>query len=520
MKRILFLLGLTGLTFGVLTAERPNFVFILVDDLGANDMGYAGSTFYETPHIDRLAASGMRFDQGYASCQVCSPSRASIMLGTAPPRNDITNWIGAQEGFNWDRDDPVLPPEYTWELPHEETTIAEALRDAGYDTFFAGKWHLGGFGSYPQDHGFNTNIGGWHRGSPHGGFFAPYNNPFMRDGPAGESLTHRLAKDTADYIRANDGEPFFAFLSFYTVHSPLQTTKELHQKYVQKAQDMGLELDRERFIFDRRLPVRQVQDHPIYAGMIEQLDDAVGLVLEALADTGLDENTVVIFTSDNGGVTTGDHFSTSLLPMRGGKGRQWEGGIREPFIVHVPGMTPAGSSSDEPVIGMDFYPTMLELAGLPLMPTQHQDGVSLVPLLEGGEIGDRDLFWHYPHYGNQGGEPSSMIRSDDWKLIYYHEDGRWELYNLAEDLGEQHDVADLQPGIVNHLQPILAAWLEETGAKFPARDPRYTEEAFAAKLKHLSTTRMEQLEKQHRAFRDPDWEPNSETPWWGSDVVD
>lgn len=515
MKLITVLLCLTLLCQLCLGAKR-NFVFFLVDDLGRTDLGYTGSTFYETPNIDKLAASGMRFDQGYAACQVCSPSRASIMLGKATPRHGITQWIGSKNGLEWDRDDPVLPVEYVHNLPAEDTTIAEALQSAGYKTFFAGKWHLGDEGSWPEDHGFQINKGGWTPGSPRGGYFAPWVNPRLENGPDGESLTMRLANETARFIESHQDEPFLAFLSFYTVHGPIQTTEELCNKYRDKAEAMGLTDNDQRFKMFRRLPVRQVQDNPIYAGMMEMLDDAVGVVMEKLRQTGLDENTVVIFTSDNGGVSSGDAFSTSLLPFRGGKGLQWEGGIREPYIIHVPGMTKAGSSSQTPAIGMDFYPTMLELAGLPLMPEQHMDGVSLVPVLKGGKIEKRDLCWHYPHYGNQGGEPSSIIRSGDWKLIYYHEDGRHELYNLANDLSEQNDLAAKNPERVNALKQRLVAWLKDTGATFPARDPRFSQEKFDEKIRKAREERMPKLEAQHARFLDKSKDPSPD--WWGSAV--
>jgi arylsulfatase A-like enzyme len=328
----------------------------------------------------------------------------------------------------------------------------------------------------------------------------------------------RLAQETALFIESNQDEPFFAFLSFYTVHSPIQTTEKLCRKYQQKAKDMGLTDVEQRFKFDRRLPVRQVQDNPIYAGMIETMDNAVGVVLDKLKETGLDKNTVVIFTSDNGGVTAGDNYSTGLFPLRGGKGRQWEGGTREPVIIHAPGMTLADSQSEIPVIGMDFYPTILELAGLPSNPKQHVDGVSLVPLLKGEPIANRDLFWHYPHYGNQGGEPSSVIRSGQWKLIYYHEDGRSELYNLRSDVGEQNDVYAMQPEIASMMRQKLNAWLMDCHAKFPARDPRFTQEKFDEKIESVRTKFTETLERQHTNFLQPNYAPKSKSKkaWWGS----
>lgn len=514
MNRLLPLIS--GLMAGSLVAAPMNFVFILVDDLGLNDMGYAGSTFYETPRVDALAASGMIFNQGYAASRVCSPSRASIMTGKATPRHGVTDWIGAASGMKWDRDDPVLPAEYVWNLPHQDVTLAEALREAGYATFFAGKWHLGGEGSLPTDHGFQINKGGFSSGSPRGGYFSPYNNPKLENGPKGEQLTLRLARETASFIESSKDKPFLAYLSFYTVHGPIQTSEDLVRKYRRKAGEMDLVGGKDRFKFDRRLPVRQVQDNPIYAGMMETMDTAVGVVLDKLKETGLDKNTVVIFTSDNGGVTSGDAYATGLLPFRGGKGRQWEGGTREPYLIHVPGMTKPGDVSEEPVIGMDFYPTILELAGLPLRPEQHVDGVSLVPLLKGGSISRKNLFWHYPHYGNQGGEPSSVIRSGDWKLIYYHEDVRQELYNLKEDIGERKDLAAEYPDKASELRKRLNQWLEETDARLPARDPRFKREAFDAKIRNLSTKRMRKLEADHAEYLQPDWQPKGKEPWWGS----
>jgi arylsulfatase A-like enzyme len=493
---------------------RRNFLFILVDDLGCRDLGIEGSTFYETPNIDSLAKSGMRFENGYAACRVCSPSRASIMLGKSTPRHGITDWIGAKSGMAWNRNDSVLPTEYVHNLPHEDTTIAEVLRNAGYTTFFAGKWHLGKEGSWPEDHGFQINKGGWTPGSPRGGYYAPWENPRLENGPDGESLTLRLANETASFIEEHQTEPFLAFLSFYTVHGPTQTTEDLWKKYHNKANTLGLVDNDVRFKFDRRLAVRQVQDNPVYAGMVETLDNAVGIVLDKLKETGLDQNTVVIFTSDNGGVSSGDAFSTSLLPFRGGKGRQWEGGIREPYYIRVPGMTAPGSVTQVPAIGMDFYPTMLELAELPLMPEQHVDGVSLVAALKGDPLPDRDLFWHYPHYGNQGGEPSSIIRSKDWKLILYHEDGRNELYNLADDIGEQNDLADQQPEKVKQLRQKLDAWLTDTGARMPKPDSRFEQARLDARLEKARSEQLPHLENNHARMLKENWSPNHN--WWGS----
>ena len=505
---------------GEATAKRrPNIVFILADDLGWRDLSNEGSTFYESPNLDRLAREGMKFTRGYATCQVCSPSRASILTGKYPPNHGITTWIGERSGASWRgtrRQDSHLPAAYERNLRASEHTLAEVLRDAGYKTFFAGKWHLGSKGSWPTDHGFDINKGGWDVGSPRGGFFSPWQNPNLKPGKPGESLTLRLGRETAAFIEANKDKPFLAYLSFYTVHAPIQTTPKLWKKYREKAAAAGLA--KERFIFDRRLCVRQVQDCPIYAGMIEAMDDAVGIVLKKLDDLGLADNTIVCFTSDNGGVSSGDAYPTGNLPLRGGKGRQWEGGIREPFYIRAPGTTKAGSKSAVPVSGIDWYPTLLDLAGVKTPKEQAVDGVSLVPLLKGGNIADRPLFWHYPHYGNQGGEPSSIITEDDWKLIYYHEDGRNELYHITEDIGERKDLASSEPGRVKALRAKLDAWLEASKAKFPDKDTEFNSDKREARWKSISTKGRAGLEKRHASYLKPGYKPNKD--WWGSAPLD
>lgn len=500
------------LAFPLLAAEKPNIVFILADDLGIKDLSCEGSTFHETPHIDAIAKSGMRFTNGYSTCQVCSPSRASIMSGQYPARIGITDWIGAATGMHWKRNDKILPPENGSRLPAKITTVAEALKSGGYRTFFAGKWHIGGEGSGPEDHGFEVNKGGYHSGSPRGGYFSPFNNPKLDDGPAGEALPLRLAKETNNFIsQQKSKKPFFAFLSFYSVHGPIQTSPHLWEKYRKKATAAGLAA--ERFKVDRTLPVRQVQDCPIYGGMMESMDNAVGLVMNKLKELGIDRNTIVIFTSDNGGVSSGDAFATACLPFRGGKGRQWEGGIRQPYYIVAPGVTKPGSTSSQFATGTDFYPTLLELAGLEKLPNEHLDGISLIPALKGGHS-ERVLYWHYPHYGNQGGEPSSIVREGNYKLIRYHEDGREELYNVKEDIGETKDLAAENPDLVKKLSARLTAHLTEVGAKIPKPDPRFNAEKKAAQIKSLHTKKKAQLEQQHANFLKPGYQPNK--TWWGS----
>ena len=525
MKRIrnpLFLIVLC-LSLGLLSCQeekkevKKNVLFILADDFGYHDMSCMGSKYYETPNIDRIATEGVIFTDGYATCQVCSPSRASIMTGKFPARHGITDWIGARTGEDWrkaGRFNKLLPPDYVHHLPHEYTTLPEAMKEAGYKTFFAGKWHIGNKGSWPEDHGFDINKGGWDKGSPIGGFFSPWTNPNLPNKEDGENLSMRLAKETTQFIKENKDTAFFAYLSFYAVHGPIQTTQEKWSKYRDKAESLGIA--EKGFEMGHFLPIRQVQDNPVYAGLVESMDDAIGHVLNTLDELGLDENTIVVFTSDNGGVAAGDAFATSNKPLRAGKGYQFEGGIREPYFIKVPWME-GGRKIDTPVSGTDFYPTILDLVGAKLKPEEHNDGLSLLPLLEGKTIEQRPLVWHYPHYGNQGGEPSSIIREGEWKLIHYYEDGREELYNLKTDVEETTDLAGDKPELVKEMSEKLFAYLNEVGAKFPEKDPEYKAELEQKHLNNVVNKRMPGLEKQRMLFLSKDFNPNNN--WWGSMVT-
>jgi len=520
---ISFLLGCLQLTGGGVFAQhtpaRPNIVFILVDDLGNHDLGCTGSTFYETPNIDRIAREGAMLTMGYAASQVCSPSRASIMTGKSPARHGITDYIGARHGEEWRKEgrySKLLPAPYDTALNHAYTTLPEALKASGYSTFLAGKWHLGHKGSWPEDHGFDVNVGGWGHGGPAGGYFSPWKNPKLENKTPGENLSMRLAEETAHFIKQNNpkvtGQPIFTFLSFYAVHSPIQTTREKWKKYRDKAEKMGIA--EKGFEMAKYLPMRQVQDNPVYAGLVETMDDAVGIVLQALEEAGIADNTIIVFTSDNGGVAAGDAFATSNLPLRAGKGYQFEGGIRVPYFIKVPGLA-NGKQFSTPVVNMDFYPTLLELCGLPLNPDEHTDGKSLVPLLKGGEIEPRSLIWHYPHYGNQGGEPSSIIRKGDWKLIRYYEDGRNELYNLRTDPGEQQDVSHRHKSKTKALRTELEAYLTQVGARYPMPDPQYDAQKETYYLQQVADKRMPELEAQRKSFLSPDFDPGNN--WWGSE---
>lgn len=500
--------------------DKPNILFILVDDLGINDLSCTGSSYYETPNIDRIATEGKIFTQGYACSRVCSPSRASIMTGKFTARHGITDWIGEKSGTDWrslNRQDKMLPAEYLHNLPKQDTTLAEALKANGYRTFFAGKWHLGSEGDYPEDNGFDINIGGWDAGSPKGGYFSPYDNPKLENKQDGENLSMRLANETASFIKKQDNKsPFFAYLAFYAVHGAIQTSEPKWEKYRDRAEKQGIADS--GFAMERKLPIRQVQDNPVYGGLVETMDDAVGVVLNALKEQGLDKNTIVIFTSDNGGVASGDSFSTSNLPYRGGKGYQWEGGIREPYFIYIPWNHTKQKTFDYPVTGADFYPTILDYANISLMPNQHKDGVSLKPIIENGaQLPERPLYWHYPHYGNQGGDPASIIRKGDWKLIHYYEDDSNELYNLKTDPYEKSNIAETNPTIAASLYENLKNWLQEVGAKYPVTDPEFDPKKRAVHDKNIVEKLWPKLEKERMEMLSKDFKPNKD--WWGSKLT-
>jgi len=450
--------------------NRPNIVFLLVDDLGYMDIGANNpKCFYDTPNVDRLAASGMRFTDGYAACPVCSPTRSSIMTGKYPARTKTTDFFCGR------RSGKLLPADYQCRLPLEEFTLAEALKEAGYATFFAGKWHLGPKGFWPEDQGFDVNRGGIDRGGPYGGkkYFSPYGNPRLTDGPPGEHLPARLADETVRFIEANKGKPFLAYLSFYSVHTPLIGRADLVEKYRRKGKAVDPKL--QRWVPERERKARQVQEHAVYAAMVEAMDQAVGKVLDALDRLELADETIVVFFSDNGGLSTSEGSPTSNVPLRAGKGWMYEGGIREPCLVRAPGVTQAGSVCGHPIISTDFFPTFLELAKLPPRPKDHVDGISLVPLLRNptGSLDREAIYWHYPHYGNQGGAPSGGVRVGDWKLIEWFEDGSVELFNLATDIGEKNDLSKSDPKRAARMKGMLFDWRKSVDANMPKPNPKF-----------------------------------------------
>jgi arylsulfatase A-like enzyme len=446
-------------------ARRPNFVLVLIDDMGWADAGCYGSTFHLTPNIDRLAASGVRFTNAYAACPVCSPTRASIMSGKYPARLHLTDWIPGEN-----RSVILKTVPFRQELPLEEVTIAEALPAAGYRTCHVGKWHLGKDPYYAEHQGFDINIGGNDWGSPKAGYFSPYKMQNLSEGPAGEHLSDRLTAEALNFLDSCGDRPFFLNLWHYAVHQPIQAPEAIVRKYrdrlaaapVPNSPEFGVEHDKK---------VRLRQGHPGYAALLETIDNSLGRVLDKLEQMKVSENTVVVFFSDNGGLSTTGTYPTSNQPLRAGKGWLYEGGIREPLIVRWPGRCRAGSTCDSPVISTDFYPTMLEMAGLPARPAQHVDGLSFASLLRGDSRALRrdGLYWHYPHYHGSGHRPSGAVRSGDFKLIEFFEDMRVELYDLRNDPSEREDLTARLPERAAKLRGMLHDWRAQVGASMPER---------------------------------------------------
>ncbi len=506
----------------------PNIILFLVDDWGWTDAGCYGNTFYETPHIDRLAAEGMKFTQAYAACTVCSPTRAAFMTGKYPARLHLTDFIpGMNRPFA-----KLKVPEWTKQLPHGERTLAEELKSRGYATGLFGKWHLGDASDRPEFHGFDVNFGGCHRGAP-SSYFPPYGIPVITDEIPGEFLSDRITREAVRFIRAHRAGPFFLFLSHYAVHEPIAAPAALVEKYRKKLASG-----------------RYDQSEATYAALIENTDASLGAIVRTLEELGLADNTIVLVTSDNGGFSGLAHSQgwrpgpTRSDPLRYGKGSAYEGGVRVPLVIKWPGATTPGSANSIPVISMDLFPTMLDMvtegepnrkAATSASQPPPLDGVSLVGLLRGDSDLQRDaIYWHYPHYvsstnrpytafrdgdwqlvhtytddqfrffnvaadpeqkrdlaseqphkaaelraqletwRNAGkGTPCSAIRTGDWKLIHFFEDNRVELYDLKSDLGERHDVSSLNRNKAAALLARLDAWRTEIGAQIPTKNPEY-----------------------------------------------
>lgn len=447
------------LALGAGAANKPNVVFLLVDDVGWGDFGCYGAEFYETPNIDQLARQGMRFRNGYSACTVCSPSRAAILTGCFPARLHLTDWIaGHKRPYA-----KLSVPDWSMKIAHERVILPEALKEAGYATAFFGKWHLMPNGQpdfdqhTPTDHGFDLNIGGREWGQPKGPgkYFSPFGMPNLDDGQPGDFLTDKLTDAAMDFLESTEAvTPFLLYFSYYTLHGPVMCPPELEAKYAAKAKT-----------FDNR---KNEYLNPKRAGMVECLDNSVGRILDKLEALGLADNTIVILTGDNGG-----NYDETSGGLKGYKGLSHEGGVREPFVVKWPRKTRAGSVCYEPVIGTDFYPTILEMAGLPLRPNEHVDGVSIVPLLthSSAHLKRNQLFWHYPHYHRT--QPYGATRHGDWKLIEFFEDGRLELYNLKHDPYETTNLANSRPEKANELLKELQAWRKAVGAQEMSANPNY-----------------------------------------------
>lgn len=456
--------------------KKPNIIFILMDDLGWRDLGCYGSSFYETPALDRLAEEGVLFTDAYASCPVCSPTRASIMTGKYPARVGVTQYIGGHTVGK------LCDVPYIQALPMQERSIATVLKENGYRTWHVGKWHLGKKPTWPENHGFDVNIGGCDWGAPKSGYFSPYNCPTLSNGPEGEYLTDRLTDEAIKLIETEDDAPFFLNFWHYAVHTPIQSPPDLVKKYKAKAKKLGLDEiepfeDGEIYPCQhkakQRVRRRKFQSDPAYAAMVENMDWNIGRLLDALKASGKADDTIVVFTSDNGGLATSEGSPTSNAPLAEGKGWMYEGGTREPLLIRWPGIIEAGSRTEEPVTSPDFFPTFLEAAGIDLCPEQHADGRSIMPLLRGESFERGPVFWHYPHYSNQGGTPGCSVREGDYKLIEFFEDGKLELYQLRDDISEEKDLAEALPDVTNRLKNQLDQWKTEVEALIPKPNPNY-----------------------------------------------
>jgi len=458
LKYVLLFLIVLQLSSCTKKAQQPNIILFFIDDMGWTDLGCYGSDLYETPHIDKLASEGVKFTNAYSACTVCSPSRAALMTGKYPARLHLTDWIQGHKRKNA----KLNIPDWQMYLDTAEVTIAKALKKGGYSTAVFGKWHLGDEPKYwPENHGFDVNIGGYRWGAP-GSYFYPYHGnkrdkmhpPNLESGVDGEYLTDRLTDEAISFINDQKDQPFFIYFPHYAVHTPIQAHDSLTRYYQGKISNTSR------------------HTNATYAAMIQSVDHSVGRIRSALANLGIDDITSIFFTSDNGGLELRN--ITDNGEIRAGKGSAYEGGVRVPFIAMIPGVTQIGLESDVPVIGMDLYPTILDLAGLEVI---ENDGKNLLPFFQSSEqqIIRPSLFWHYPHYHPGGSTPYSAIRNGDYKLIEFFEDGKLELYNLVEDIGESNDLAASNPEMLKKLHKELQAWREEVGAQYPSENSGYEE---------------------------------------------
>ncbi len=497
---LLFLFAFSISSLNLPAKRRPNIIFFLVDDLGQRDVGCYGSQFHETPAIDQLAKEGMRFTNAYATCHVCSPSRASILTGKYPARTNLTEWLGGRPERDYE---PLHHGEKLTALPAEEVTLAETLKHHGYATANYGKAHVS---MDPKTYGFDEEITGWVRS-----YHYPFGEAYNKKLPAkeGDYYTDKLTDAALDFIERNQDEPFFVHLEHFAVHDPIQGRPDLVEKYrkklaampEQKGPDFILEPnpdgqplteeelkalaanDELQAHQDARVWwVKQKQDNVEFAGMLEATDESLARIRAKLKKLGLEENTIIIFTGDNGGMSASNQyrgiknsrealdsrFASSNLPLRGAKGWNYEGGIRVPLVVHWPGKTQANTTSQAVVTGTDFYPTLLEMLGLPALPDQHKDGRSFVPALEAKPYERGPIYWHFPHYSNHGYQsPNGAIRSGRYKLIEYYENGTVQLFDLENDIGERKDLKKSKPEIAQKLKKMFHDWRKKVDAKMP-----------------------------------------------------
>ncbi|PHS11200.1 MAG: hypothetical protein COA78_10200 [Blastopirellula sp.] len=495
--------------------KHPSIVFFLVDDLGWRDVGCFGSSFYDTPNIDKLASESTKFTSAYAACHVCSPTRASILTGKYPARLGMTDWLFGRRDFPFQALSTVKTIQT---IPDSEITLAEALKSHGYSTAIFGKWHLGEEPYGPTSHGFDVQIPKWNKGWPKAGYHAPFKLEGIFDKP-GDYLTDRLTDEALKFIETNKEKPFFLYLSHYTVHDPIQGRKDLVEKYRKKLKQMKpasgpdfvlegnpdskkpltklqlAELIKKpshkghNVLPQHTVKIKQHQDNVEFAGMVESMDESLGRVIAKLRELEIEDNTLVIFFSDNGGMSGANvgnpnriipnnkldvAFATSNLPLRGAKGWLYEGGVRVPMIVKWPGLAKQPAECDVPVISTDFYPSILEMAGLPALPQQHADGVSFTAALQDKPFTRKPIYWHFPHYSNHGMQPpSGAVRAGDYKLIEYFENNTVQLFNLKNDIGEQTDLAATEPAKADELRTLLHQWRTEVGAKMNVSNPDY-----------------------------------------------
>mgnify|MGYP003662969388 CR=1 FL=1 len=468
-------------------SRRPNVIFFLVDDWGWTGANCFGSDLYETPNIDRLAAEGVRFTDGYAACTVCSPTRAAFMTGMYPARSHVTDWIPGYFSSRTDEQKsvyPLMPPDWTQVLEHDHTTIAEAMHDAGYRTLHTGKWHLTPSTDdasvlndyYPDRHGFEVNIAGNQWGAP-GSYYFPFkrrggrkspvlNDPvanrtmnFPQIGKEGDYLTDVLTTAMLDQVESWKDEPFFVYFPFYNVHAPIQGRPDLVEKY------------------EAKIDENAKHTNPHYAAMVTSVDENIGRVMDQLEQWGIADNTIIFLTGDNGGLDDGEGNPTENHPLREGKGSPYEGGTRVPTIIKWPGATPTGVVCDEPVITIDYYPTILEMTGVQgdAQHNRNVDGVSLVPILKDPDasLQREAIYWHYPHYHTGGSVPHSVVRAGDYRLIERQHENQVELYDLRNDIGETKDLAASMPSKANELRTMLHQWRQSVGAQPAVANPLY-----------------------------------------------